>query len=564
MVGLHLADIVAIGVYLLVVGGIGYWASRKLKKANDFIMPHSFGKLAMSMFAFGAGTHSDQAVSVASKSFTNGISGIWYQWFWLFATPFYWLIAPVMRRFRAVTTADIFEARFDRRIAMLCTLVGVLYVSVSIGVMLKGSGAIIEACTGGNFDSNIAIVAMTILFMFYGIAGGLAAAIYTDLIQGILTIIFSFIILPSIMNVVGGMDGLRAALSPEMLSLTMPGDISVFYVFVISVAGIIAIAVQPHILGVCSAGRTEMDGRVGFVSGNLLKRICTIAWSLTGVAAIVHYSSGTVDHPDKIYGMIAYEFLPQIMPGLIGVFIAALLASVMSSCDAFMISGSGLFTNNIYKNLLQGKSSEHYIKVLRISAFFVVLLGVLVAFTLPGVIKGLQILWKIPTIIGVSFWLGFFWKRFNSYGAWATTICASSTWLIMEQQWGINLIGRINTDFLTTSEESVAVSLPWKMLLFTTFGGITGIVVSLLTKPTDPGKLSNYYDLVHTPVTENEESQDLPCHLPEGVSAKPHLCFSLPFGIHVPIPNSLTVAGFVGTFIIVFGMIFFLYYILQP
>jgi len=42
----------------------------------------------MIMHAFGTGTASDQAVTVASATFRGGLSGIWYQWLWLFATPF--------------------------------------------------------------------------------------------------------------------------------------------------------------------------------------------------------------------------------------------------------------------------------------------------------------------------------------------------------------------------------------------------------------------------------------------------------------------------------------------
>ena len=76
MFGLHIADIVVIVIYLVAVAGIGFWASKSVKNLAHFVMPTRFGKLAMVMFSFGAGTHSDQAVSVASKSFANGLSGI--------------------------------------------------------------------------------------------------------------------------------------------------------------------------------------------------------------------------------------------------------------------------------------------------------------------------------------------------------------------------------------------------------------------------------------------------------------------------------------------------------
>ena len=97
MLGLHIADLVVLVVYLLGIIAIGIGAARLIKNSGDYFMPRTFGKGMLIMHAFGTGTHSDQAVGVASKTFTSGLSGIWYQWLWLFCTPFYWLIAPIMR-----------------------------------------------------------------------------------------------------------------------------------------------------------------------------------------------------------------------------------------------------------------------------------------------------------------------------------------------------------------------------------------------------------------------------------------------------------------------------------
>ena len=51
-------------------------------------MPRRFGKWTLAMATFGTGTSSDQAVTVASKCYVSGASGIWYQWLFMFATPF--------------------------------------------------------------------------------------------------------------------------------------------------------------------------------------------------------------------------------------------------------------------------------------------------------------------------------------------------------------------------------------------------------------------------------------------------------------------------------------------
>jgi len=233
--GLHTADICVLFFYLIGITAIGIWAAGRIKTVADFFMPRRFGKAMMVMHSFGTGTHSDQAVSVASKSFTNGLSGIWYQWLWLFATPFYWLIAPVMRRLRAITMADVYEARFSQSVAVLFVLVGASDLAVKIGVMLKGASAVIDASTTGLVTSEVAIAAMTVMFVLYGMAGGLSAAIITDFFQGVLTIIFSFMLLPFILNAVGGISGIRQAIAkPGMLSLVAPEEIGIFYIAVIA------------------------------------------------------------------------------------------------------------------------------------------------------------------------------------------------------------------------------------------------------------------------------------------------------------------------------------------
>ena len=136
MLGLHLSDIIVLILYFVGIAFIGVWAAKAIKNVGDFFMPRKFGRAMIMMHAFGSGTHSDQAVGVASKTFTNGLSGIWYQWLWLFCTPFYWLIAPLMRRFRAITMSDVFEARYDRGVGMLFSVVGGVNLMVTIGIML--------------------------------------------------------------------------------------------------------------------------------------------------------------------------------------------------------------------------------------------------------------------------------------------------------------------------------------------------------------------------------------------------------------------------------------------
>jgi len=520
-ISLSTPDIVALAVYLGALIVIGFWVSRKVKSMEEFVMPKRFGKLLMITFSFGTGTHADEAVGVSSKSFTNGVSGIWYQWLYLFCTPFYWLIAPVMKRFRAITTADIYEARYGRSMAYLYTLIGILTLIVDMGVILKAFGAVVHGSTG--IPANTAISVVVVVFVLYSVAGGLVAGIITDFIQGILTVIFSFILLPFVLRAVGGLSGLHAKLAePALWSMVAPGDIGVFYIAMLSLTGLIGIVTQPHILANCSSGRTEMDGRVGFMGGNMVKRICTMAWCLIGFAAIAYFPGKNIE-PDQVWGHIARDFLGKAAPGLLGIFLATLLASLQSMANAVMICSSGLFTENIYKKFARERSPKHYLFVARVASVVTVAFAVTFAYRVEGVVKGLEIFWKTGLLLGIAFWLGLFWKRMTLPGAWASFLGASAAWWLTTQQSFISrvagLAGSTGLRFVVERSGHQEIYLPWAIVFYIAAGLVLGIIASLVTRPVAKEKLDNYYALVRTPITEGEVV-NAPCTLPESAPGK--------------------------------------------
>ncbi len=565
MLGISVIDILVLVVYLVGVTFLGILAMKKIGGMSDFIMPRRFGKWMLTMHAFGSGTHSDQAVGVASKTYISGLSGIWYQWLYLFGTPFYWLIAPMMRRFRALTTADIFELRYNRSVAMLYAIISIAMMITTIGLMLKGSGAVIAGASGGCISSDTAILFMTVLFVAYGTAGGLGAAIVTDFVQGILTIVFSFLLLPFVLGAVGGLDGMRTTIAnSEMFSLAAPAGIGVFYIIVISINALIGIVTQPHILANCAAGRTEQDGQFGFMVGSLTKRICTVAWCLTGLAGVAFYIGQDID-PDNLYGMLANEFLPQILPGALGLFIATLLASVMSSCDSFMIAASALFTRNVYKLAKPKESDRHYLWAARLASVGVVALGVVYAYWLSGVVQGLEILWKIASMMGIAFWMGLFWRRTTPAAAWASTLSALVAWWISSQSFFVRWISEMpradTLRLLDRSSGETAISLPWQMIFYLTVGFAAGFFISLMTRRTESTKLERFYTLLRTPVIEEEPNLKEPCTLPDRAQTLPRRVLFPNTELEIGIPSKRSITGFAAGWACVAAIILSVYWI---
>ncbi|MCX8064984.1 MAG: sodium:solute symporter family protein [Candidatus Hydrogenedentes bacterium] len=558
MLNLSLLDWLAIVGYFVVITAVGIVFSKNMRNMHDFFMGgNRFGKITMIFFSFGAGTSGNDAVGVSSKVYSTGISGIWYQWLWLFCTPFYWLIPPIMRRMRVLTTADYFEARFSPSVGSLYAIVGVLQLTVNIGVILVGSSATIEAVTNGVVPRYLSIILMSCCFVLYGVAGGLGAAIITDFIQGILTVIFSFMLVPIGLSVVGGISGLKEKIyDPSMLKLIAPGEMNLFYVIVLCVNALVGVVTQPHILGNCAAGRTELDGRFGLTGGNLLKRFCTVAWAITGLCAVIIYPGLRKGETDMVFGMMARDYLPGVSPGLLGLFVSALIASVMSSCDAFMVSSSALFTQNIYrKYLVKNKEETHYLKVGRIVAIIVVVCGIVFAFQIPNVPRGLEIFFAMQAMMGPIFWLGLIWRRTTTQAAWASTLGSFAVFALTSTSGFNDWASSILPEFMIW-EGKLRVS--WQMLAYLCTGFSLGILVSLITTPLPDEKLNRVYTCLYTPVVSGEKYV-APFTLPEEVS--PSIPKKLlPFkNIEIPYPTFTDLLGFIIVWIIVILLIVFMY-----
>lgn len=567
MLGLELIDWLVIVIYLLGITFVGFWAVKKVRSsASFFIGDRKFGKVMMAFFMFGSGTHSDQAVSVAAKTYHSGASGIWYQWLWLFVTPFFWLIAPFFRRMRAVTTGDYFEVRYGRSVSGLYAVMGILPLTVALGVMLKGSGTMVEAVSGGAISSNLAIVAMTGIFLIYGIAGGLSAAIATNFIQGLLTVLLSFLILPFALGQVGGMSGLRQSISDsDMLSLVSPGEITLFYIIIIAFNALVGWVTMPETMANCAAGKTEMEGRTGVTVGIFGKRICTIAWMLTGLCAVVMYAE--LADADLAYGKMARDLLPDIAPGLIGLFIACMLASVMSTCDSLMVVASALFTENLYKKfLVVGRADKHYTLIGRITSVLVVIVGIFVAFRLESVVKGLEFYWMVSALMGIAFWAGLFWRRATPAAAWAATLTSLGIFFLTST----NPLGVVPWDFNAHFADKLPafmlwedkLYLPWQMIIYLSAGFIVMVVVSLFTRRVPAEDLDRFYACLRTPIGPDEPETE-PFTLPAGVQPGERNVLIRHPDFEIPRPTLIGIGGFLAAWAGVGLLIGAVYWIIQ-
>ena len=480
ILGLAPIDLAVIVFYLAGITWIGFRASRAVSNSGDFFLgSRRFGKLSMIAKAFGVGTRVDQVVAVTGASYEVGMSGIWYQWLYIFSTPFFWIIAPIYRRLRFITTGDFFEHRYGTGAAAAYTFGALLFLAVEIGMMLRGTATTVESLTRGALSAEAMILTATIVFVGYSSAGGLVAAVATKVFQSFLILVLSLLLVPFALERVGGVGALHEQLPAAMFDLFSSVEVTPFFIIMVTINGLVGIVAMPHHMAIGGAGKTEVNCRTGWTYGNVVKRIATLAWAFTGVIGVALFPGMISGHREQALGLLILNLLPV---GLVGLMIAAMLASLMAVCDAYMVDGAALFARNVYRKLSHDPSDDaKMLKVGRFSSIAVAVSGVGFAFVLPSVVAGLTIIWKLMAFLGIPFWMAVFWKRGNRHGLWASIVITAAVALATDALgWPL--------------AQQIAAYLPAGVAAF--------IIVSLLTKPEPTEQIRSFYVLLHTPVGE--------------------------------------------------------------
>jgi len=422
--------------YLIVITAIGLTAGYRVRRSGEFFLGgRRFGPWLMIAQSFGVGTHAEMPVALAGAVYRVGASGIWFQWKNLFVTPFYWIMAPVFRRIRRTTMAEFTEDRYGPWMGAIYIVFAVCFFIINIGSMLKGAGKVISQATGGSVDANQIVMAMTVLFILYSVVGGLIAAAWTDLFQGFLIIVLSFMLVPLGWNVVGGLHGMKAALPAAFFTLSTPAGVGPWMILMLTINGLVGIMAQPQQLASVGTGRDERTCRIGMFYGNFVKRVCTVGWALVGLIAAAMIAQGRANpamlgDPENAFGFTCRQLL---FPGALGLLIASVLAANMSSCSALLVNSGALFTEGLYRrHLAPDRPDRHYLRVGRASGFAITTVGVLYAvFLIKSVLYSFLLTETMATFVGISVVGGIIWRRANRWGALASLLASLLTNFIL-------------------------------------------------------------------------------------------------------------------------------------
>ena len=496
ILGLTYLDILIMLLYFGVIVYIGVRASFKVKNQEDYLLGgRKFGKLTSTFASFGQATSADGPAGVATTTFNNGAAGIWSSLLMLFVTPLFWITAPWLRRLRILTMGDFYLERYgSQKMAATYALIASIGMMglLSVGYMAVAKTATamtpkpvtelsveeqkeLQQAISLKELSSVDVATLTpeelvelktlqklnpksifsylhegwliwsicFLVLIYTILGGLEAAVYTDLLQGVFIIILSIVLLPfawSAINESYGGEGMLQALTHlhtqlpedtfEIFGAPQTIDFTWYFIITAALVSGITVVTQPNQLVTAGAAKDEYSARIGFVTGTFMKRVITIFWGMLGLAAILLYSS-EINNPDLTWGHATRALLGPLNMGLIGLMLASMMAALMSTADCLMLTVSGLIVNNLYKPFSKDPSEKELILVGRVAGAIFLIGGAIITTQFDDILQVLKFIWEFFVVFAAAFWLGLKWQKANRNGAWWSILGAFSLFYLI-------------------------------------------------------------------------------------------------------------------------------------
>jgi solute:Na+ symporter, SSS family len=488
---MHTLDLIILIAYFGVVFGIGAYFFKRAKTSKSyFLADRSVGWIAVGGSLFASNISSEHFIGLAGSGASSGLAVGSFEWLAVFMCMILaWVFVPFYLRSGVYTMPEFLERRYGPACRWYLTSVSVIaYVVTKISVSLYAGALVLRAVLGWDFYTSATV--MVIATGIYTVFGGLAAVIYTELLQALVLIAGAVVLTLIGLDQAGGMAGIRAAVPPDFFHMIKPPSDAAFpwtgIFFGAPILGIWYWCTDQMIVQRVLGAKNETNARGGALLCGLLKILPVFVLVLPGLIARALYPDV---NGDEAYPMMIMRLLP---PGLTGFMVAALMAALMSSLSATFNSASTLVTLDIYKVLRPAASEAQLVRVGRLVTVVMVALSMLwvpfIKYLSSEVYIYLQSVQAyISPPIAAVFLVGVFWPRANRFGAIASLVAGAVLG-------AARFLFELNRDsaFVTGSPFLSALVginfLHFAVLLFVIALAIL-VTVSLATQPETPAKL---------------------------------------------------------------------------
>jgi len=419
-------DFIVVGIYLLVLIGIGYWVSfvkSRDKDENLFLAGHSLGWSSIGLTMWGTNVGPSMLIASASIGYTTGIVAGNFAWYaFVFILLLALVFAPRYLDAKVLTLPEFMGKRFGQSTRNILAWYTMVTILISwLALTLFAGGILVGQIL--NLPLWLSVIILVLIAAFFTIAGGLKAVAYTNVFQMLLLIIVSFILTVVGVQKAGGIMAVYNHTPGEFWNLLRPMN-DPNYPWLAIVLGYPIMGVwfwctdQSMVQSVLGAKNLK-QGQLGANFTGWLKSLDVALFIIPGIVCFILFPD--LKNPDEAYMTMVTRLFPAGMTGLV---MAVLIAALVSTIDSALNSLSTVFTMDIYvKKYKPEATQKQIITIGRVVTVLGAVIAILMTLAINS-IKGLNLFDVFQAVLGfiappmsVVFLFGVLWKRTTTKAA---------------------------------------------------------------------------------------------------------------------------------------------------
>ena len=347
-------DYVIIALYLSGMVGVGLWFAKKHTDFDDFFLagrslttPLLITTLISTYYGI------DVLFGDSQLGFTDGVVA----WFG-YARPTYaffliaaFLLAQRLREENFKSLPDILDKYYGKKTRYVGAVTSFIYSLPALS--LYGFGMLGDVILG--WKPIVGMLVLGGIALVYTLTGGFWAVVLTDSIQFVMMCVVLAFAFPFAMNLIGGFDSMINTLEPSYFD-TM-GDLSIWLIVIYASTGL-SILVEPTFYQRIFAAKSYKSVRNALIIGIFIWGSYDWMITILAMSAKVGVLKGLLPGdvaPDAALLTIMVAALPA---GALGLFIAGVLSTEMSTLDSYCLVAGGNVAYDIYKPALKPDATD--------------------------------------------------------------------------------------------------------------------------------------------------------------------------------------------------------------
>jgi SSS family transporter len=443
LMGLNWFDLAIVTVYLVGITLFGLHFRKGQRTLRDyFLADRNLPWWAIALSIVAAETSTLTIISIPGLAYDSNLAFLQVVFGYLVGRVIIsFVLLPHYFRGDLFTAYQLIERRFGQRLRSLTAGLFLITRAAAEGVRVYAVSIVVGIALGTGEVASIAII--TVLTLIYTLEGGLAAVIWTDVVQTFIyvsgTLVGFFVILH---HIPGGVSSLLSApeLAAKFRVLDFTPSLSTAYTFWAGLIGGAIFTTASHgtdqlIVQRLLAARNERQSKIALLASGVAVLFQFSLFLVVGVLlyAFYHSPSAQFGRPDRIYPTFIVSHMPH---GVSGLLIAAILAAAMSNLSAALNSLSSSSMVDFYLRFKQHVTDQDRLRHSRVITFlWALVLFALAMLSLRRVGRvveaGLQIASvAYGALLGV-FLLGVLTRRASQKGAMVGMLCGFATELYL-------------------------------------------------------------------------------------------------------------------------------------